>query len=135
MNLAKKAALLNLILFPGWGQIYLKSYKKGIAIIIAVLAGIMSLLWSIIQTTITILKISPLKKGFVTFEAVIKVTVDSIRAMDLYYLFLILFSIILIWILSVIDAYMTGKKQQSVIQSFAEEAETSDQQSTSPDSN
>lgn len=131
MNIARKAALLNLILFPGWGQIYLKSYKKGIAIIIAVLAGILSLLWSIIQTTIAILKISPLKKGSVTFEAVIKVTVDSIKAMDLYYLAVILSSIILILILSVIDAYMTGKKQQSVIQGLENET-PSDPESSSP---
>jgi hypothetical protein len=40
MNLAIKGALYNALIFPGWGQIYLKNYKKGIFIIIAIVAGI-----------------------------------------------------------------------------------------------
>jgi TM2 domain-containing membrane protein YozV len=127
MNLAKKAALLNLILFPGWGQIYLKRYKKGIAIIIAVTAGALSILWSIVQTTIYILRIFPFKKGTVTFEAVVKLTINSIKATNTAYLLSILFFIIMLWIFSIIDAYSTGKKEMEIITIAA------DQQSTSPE--
>ena len=66
MNIAMKAALFNALLFPGWGEIYLKKYKRGILIIIATAAGILSILWSIIQTTIKILRFAPFKKGTVT---------------------------------------------------------------------
>ncbi|GAB6267344.1 MAG: hypothetical protein STSR0002_00840 [Smithella sp.] len=51
MNKAIKAALFNALLFPGWGQIYLKQYKKSILIISAVMAGTLSILWSVIQAT------------------------------------------------------------------------------------
>lgn len=135
MNLAKKAVIFNLTLFPGWGQIFLRNYKKGIAIIIAVLAGISSLVWSIVEATIAILKTSPLKKGDVTFEAVVKVAFNAIKSLENSYLTLILLSIVSLWVFSIIDAYVTGKKQQSVIQDFAEKSDASDQQSTSPDSN
>jgi TM2 domain-containing membrane protein YozV len=111
MNIATKAALFNALLFPGWGQIYLKKYKKGILIIIAIIAGVSSILWSVVQTTKNILKIAPFKKGTVTFSAVVQLAMDSIKALNLSYLFLILLSMILLWIFSIIDAYISGKKE------------------------
>ncbi len=135
MNLGTKAALFNVLLLPGWGQIYLKRYKKGIAIIITVLAGLLSILGSIIQTTISLLRFAPFKKGTVTFDAVIKLTINSIKATNTAYLISILFLIIMLWIFSIIDAYTTGKKLQSIIKNHATGTNTSDQQSTSPDSN
>ena len=126
MNLATKAALFNALLFPGWGQIYLKKYKKGISIIIATIAGVLSIIWFVIQTTINILKIAPLKKGTITFSAVVNLTIGSIKALNLFYLFLILFFMILLWIFSMIDAYISGKKE------MAKSNIPADQQSTSP---
>jgi TM2 domain-containing membrane protein YozV len=125
MNIASKAALFNALLFPGWGQIYLKNYKKGISIISAIIAGISSILWSVVQTTIAILKIVPFKKGTVTFNAVIQLAIDAIKALNLFYLFLILFFMILLWIISIIDAYISGKKEMAKVT-------TADQESVSP---
>ena len=113
MNLATKAALFNALLFPGWGQLYLRKYKKGISIIMAIVAGILSILWSVTQTTLNILKIAPFKKGTVTFIAVVNLAIDSIRALNLFYLYLILFFMILLWIFSIIDAYTSGKKEMA----------------------
>jgi uncharacterized membrane protein len=135
MNLAKKAALFNVLLLPGWGQIYLKNYKKGTAIIITIIAGLSSMLWSIIQTTISFLRISPFIKGTVTFNAVVKLTINSIKATGTSYLLSVLSLIIMLWIFSIIDAYATGKKLQPIIQNNATETNTTDQQSKSPDSN
>ncbi|HUN55542.1 MAG TPA: DUF5683 domain-containing protein [Smithella sp.] len=114
MNLAAKAALYNVLLFPGWGQIYLKMYKKGIAIMIAVIAGAISILWSIVQTTTAFLKISPFRKNAVNFNAVVKTAIYSIKHVNRSYLMLMLSLILLLWILSVVDAYNLGKKQQSI---------------------
>ncbi len=127
MNLAIKGALFNALLFPGWGQIYLKKYKKGISIIIAIIVGVISILWSVTQATITILKIAPFKKGTVTFNAVVQLAIDSMKALSLPYFFLILLSMILLWISSIIDAYQIGKKE------MAKSSKSSDQQSVSPE--
>ena len=110
MNLATKAALFNALIFPGWGQIYLRNYKKGIFIIIASLAGVVSILLSVLQTTIAILKIAPFKKETVTFIVVVQTAINAIKALNLSYLFLILLSMLLLWIFSIIDAYTSGKK-------------------------
>ena len=114
MNLATKAALFNALLFLGWGQIYLKNYKKGILIIVAIIAGVISILWSVVQTTIALLKVAPLKKGSVNFSAVVNLAIDSIKALNLFHLYLILFFMILLWIFSIIDAYISGKKEMMI---------------------
>jgi hypothetical protein len=123
MNLATKAALYNALLFPGWGQIYLKKYKKGISIIIATIAGVLSIIWFVIQTTINIIKIAPLKKGTVNFSAVVNLAIDSIKALNLFYLYLILSFMILLWIFSIIYAYTSGKKEVVKIATAPEESD------------
>ena len=115
MNLAVRAALLNALLFPGWGEIYLKKSKRGIIIITAVMIGIISILFSVIQATIKILKIAPFKKGSVTLFAVIQLAIDAIRSINFTYLFLVLSSIILLWVISIIDAYQLGKEEMAKI--------------------
>ncbi|PKN53412.1 MAG: hypothetical protein CVU55_01960 [Deltaproteobacteria bacterium HGW-Deltaproteobacteria-13] len=127
MNIATKAALYNALLFPGWGQIYLKDYKKGTAIIVAVIAAILSILFSVIQTTKTLLKISPFKKGTVTLEAVVKLSVTSLKQLNLSYISPLLLFILLLWIFSMIDAYLRGKKEMAKINTAA------DPESTSPE--
>jgi hypothetical protein len=127
MNLAIKGALLNTLLLPGWGQIYLRNYKKGILIIIATLAGVVSILLSVIQTTTALLKAVPLKKGTITFIAVVQTAINAIKALNYSYLFLILLSMILLWIFSIIDAYQIGKKEMIKANT------SSDQQSAFPE--
>ena len=95
-------------------------------IIIAITAGVISILWSVAQATINILKIAPIKKGSVTLIAVVQLAIDAVKALNLFYLYLILFFMILLWILSIIDAYQSGKKEMAKVNIAA------DQQSTSP---
>ena len=126
MNLATKAILFNALLFPGWGEIYLKKYLKGFWIIIAFLSGIVSIVWSIIQAAMDILKAAPVKKGTVTAGIVIEVAMKAIKSLDFYFLIFILILMVLLWILSIIDAYLLGKEAMAKINTDA------DQQSASP---
>jgi TM2 domain-containing membrane protein YozV len=113
MNLSTKASVYNALIFPGWGQIYLKNYKKGLFIIIAISAGVISILWSVAQATINILKIAPIKKGTVTLSVVVQLALDAVKSLNLFHLYLILFFMILLWILSIIDAYTSGEKEMA----------------------
>jgi TM2 domain-containing membrane protein YozV len=122
MNIAAKAALFNALLFPGWGQIYLKKYKKGILIIIATVAGVVSILLSVVQTTTALLKAVPFKKGTITLIAVVQTAIKAIKALNLSYLSLILLSMILLWIFSIIDAYQIGKKEMAKATAVPEES-------------
>ena len=111
MNLATKAALLSALLFPGWGQIYLKKYKRGLALIVPVFFCVLFLVGAVVQVAIKVLKATPIKKGTVDFNAVVNLAVNSIKELDLFYLLLILIFMILLSIFSIIDAYLLGKKQ------------------------
>lgn len=111
MNLATRAMLFNVLLFPGWGQIYLKKYKRGILFILGVTACIFSIAWSVLQAVITILKLQPLRKGISNFGAFLQLGIDAIKSLNTFYLRGVLFFMILLWIISVIDAYLLGKKE------------------------
>lgn len=107
MNKAVKAAIFSALLFPGWGQIYLRRYKRGIAII-------SSFCWVVIRLAIRIIKAAPLQKGTENVQAVFQITADSMKALNTKYLTFILVPIILLWMFSIVDAYLLGKKQMQM---------------------
>lgn len=110
VDVATKAALYNALLFPGWGHFYLKKYKRGILIILPVVAGILLICWSVIQIAQKILKATPFKKGSVDIISVVNLSMNSIMEVDSSF-YLILLFIVLLWIFSIVDAYLLGKKQ------------------------
>jgi hypothetical protein len=124
MNLAVKAAIYSALLFPGWGQIYLKNYKRGIAIILPVLFCIISLCWIIIRVVTNVIKATPLKKGTMDMQSIFKIIADSMKVLDSRYMAFILLPIILLWIISIVDAYFLGKKQMQMTTSEACDTES-----------
>lgn len=119
INLATKAALLSALFFPGWGQIFLKRYKRGVAIISLTVIGVLSISLYVVQVAVAVLKAAPLKKEAVNFSAVVKLSIDAIKSLNLFYLSIILLLIILLWIFSIVDAYLLGKKDMSKITTAA----------------
>ncbi len=114
MNQAKKAALFNAVLFPGWGQFYLKRYKRGLIFLLPVLAAMLALAWTIIQLGAVIIKAAPFKKGTIQVSHVLQASMEAVKRVDLSYLLSIIGVIIVFWILSIIDAYQLGKKMLSL---------------------
>ena len=88
MDKATKAALFSALLFPRWGQFYLKRYKRGLVFILPVLIGTLALAWAIVQVGITIIKAAPFKKETVQLANVIQVTVDALKTIDFSYFYL-----------------------------------------------
>ncbi len=127
MDKATKAALFSALLFPGWGQFYLRRFKRGLVFIVPVLIGFLLLAWMIIQASIKIIKAAPFKKGTVQLGNVIQVTVDALKSIDIFYFLLMLFLIVFLWILSVVDAYQLGKKLTPAPTSDADPGATSGQ--------
>lgn len=111
MNIAVKAALFNALLFPGWGHIYLKRYKRGIIFILLVVAGILAICGETLQAAMQVLKASPIPKATMNINVIVKLSFDSLNNMNLSYLALIVLLIALLWLFSIIDAYRLGKKE------------------------
>jgi len=110
MDKATKAALFSALLFPGWGQFYLKRYIRGLVFIVPVLIGTLSLVWMVVQVSAKIIRTTPFKKGTVQLGNIIQVTVDSLKAIDFSYVLLMVLLMVALWILSIFDAYQLGKK-------------------------
>jgi TM2 domain-containing membrane protein YozV len=127
MDKATKAALFSALLFPGWGQFYLKRYKRGLVFIMPVLIGTLALVWAIVQVGITIIKAAPFKKETVQLANVIQVTVDALKTIDFSYFLFILCLIAALWVLSIIDAYLLGKKMMTAPTTDVRQESTSDQ--------
>jgi cell division septal protein FtsQ len=107
---------LSALLFPGWGQIFLKRYKRGVAIIALTFIAVFLISLHVVQVAMTFLKTAPLKKEDVNLNAIIKLSIDAIKSLNLSYLLIISLIIILLWIFSIVDAYYLGKKEiQSTI--------------------
>lgn len=110
MDKATKAALYSAFLFPGWGQFYLRCYKRGLVFSLPVLIGTLALAWSVVRASSAIIQAAPFKKGTVQPADIIRVSADALKAVDFSYLLLMLLLVAALWILSIVDAYQLGKK-------------------------
>jgi TM2 domain-containing membrane protein YozV len=125
MEKARKAAMFSAFLLPGWGQIYLGHIVRGLAFIISSLAGSLVLAWVIIRAGIDIIRAAPFKKGTVQPGNVLDVTLDALKTVNINFLLLMISLIILLWVLSIIDAYQLGKKHDLTPASHAGQPVTS----------
>jgi TM2 domain-containing membrane protein YozV len=111
MEKANKAAIFSAVLFPGWGQLYLGHIVRGLIFMVSTLAGSLLLAWMIIRASIRIIKNAPFMKGSVRLENIIDITVDALRSVNITFFLLIMFFVIALWVLSIVDSYQLGKKQ------------------------
>lgn len=114
MDKSTKAALYSALLFPGWGQFYLKCYKRGLVFFLPVLMGSIALAWSVVRAGSAIIQAAPFKKGTVQVADIVRVSADALKAVDLSYLLLMLLLVAALWILSIVDAYQLGKKMMTI---------------------
>jgi TM2 domain-containing membrane protein YozV len=107
MKLAIKAALLSGFVFPGLGQIYLKRYKRGLAILISVLLAIGIIIRTVIVSALESLKAIESGGGIADMETVNNLArIDSVHS-GINLKFILLF-VLCCWLFSVVDAYKIG---------------------------
>jgi TM2 domain-containing membrane protein YozV len=119
--MAMKGALLNALLFPGWGEIYLKKYGRGILIISGMIAGILSILLLVVQETMTVLKSTPFDKTTLSPATLLQLSLQVIRSLNLSGLLIILLFMIILWIISIIDAYRLGREAMAKLNTDADQ--------------
>jgi hypothetical protein len=105
---AVKAALLSGIVFPGLGQLYLKRYKRGLAILIAVLLCLGIIIGTVVASALESLKAIERGGGIADMETVSNLArIDSVHsAIDINF---ILLFVLCCWVFSVVDAYRIGR--------------------------
>jgi hypothetical protein len=109
MNKAIKAALLSALVFPGLGQMYLKRYVRGLIPMALTLIGLG--VWVVDATVRALQELDRIQiQGGLIDPNAIAGRVAASSASGGWYSPLLLPMIIVCWLISVIDAYMLGKR-------------------------
>jgi len=97
-----KAAFLSGLVFPGIGQISLRRYGRGIALILLVLLAVAGIVGMATYTAYNIIQ-EELKYGMVSFEEIFKLAQKYSHGGNSYY-YACLILIGLCWVYGIIDA-------------------------------
>ena len=110
MKNAIKGMLLSGLVLPGLGQVVLKSYRRGISLMLLVLIAFVTIVVSAARQAIVILEKIAAEGGAVDMESISNAASQATTHADhmLYNLALLL--ILICWIVGMVDAYTTGKK-------------------------
>jgi TM2 domain-containing membrane protein YozV len=113
MKISLKATLLSALVFPGAGQLYLKRYRQGVIIMVVALAGVVYIIW---QATVLALRsvdniMGKMQGGNVNVQdltALVGANPAGASLLDN----VILSVIICCWIISVADAFVSGRRKE-----------------------
>jgi TM2 domain-containing membrane protein YozV len=114
MKISYKAALLSAFVFPGVGQLYLKSHWRGLFIILFVFTVLGYMIRSVIVDALSVLDDAAVKlqSGADSLQELSNIAGSKILTTDPYH-DAVFYLIICFWIFAVIDAYIIGKEKES----------------------
>jgi TM2 domain-containing membrane protein YozV len=111
MNNSLKGALLSGLVFPGLGQIILKHYQRGIALMVTVLVGLSVIVVKATQQAFIILEKIESEGGPIDMSTISNAATQSSTTSDNFIFNFVAILIIICWIVGVVDAYRIGKKK------------------------
>ena len=117
MKKSLQGALLSGLVFPGLGQLWLKHYLRGIALIVAVTTSLAVLATKAAHEAFSILEKIEREGGAVDLVAIFSSVSHGSPASDDFIANSASMVLILSWIVGTIDAYFLGRKEDSVDQS------------------
>jgi DMSO reductase anchor subunit len=103
---AMKGALLSGLVFPGLGQVAFKHYKRGAALVLAVLAGLVFMAVKSAQRALVILQ-----EGGASVSTVSKAATQALAVSDDLAFHVAWLLILLCWAVGVVDAYRIGRQK------------------------
>jgi len=111
MKNSMKGALLSGLVFPGLGQIALKHYWRGGALILAVMAGLYIMIETAVQQAYAILDTFEAEGGMPDSDTISQAAAQAAAASDSPMITAVSVLIIVCWIVGIIDAYRIGKQK------------------------
>ena len=111
MNNSLKAALLSGLVLPGLGQVVLKHYKRGAALMGAFIATLMAILIIAVQQASTILEKIDIEGGAIDIDTISNAASQASTTSENYILKLLSWLLIFCWVIGVVDAYRIGRKK------------------------
>jgi TM2 domain-containing membrane protein YozV len=119
MNHALKAAFLSGVVFPGLGQVTLKHYKRGIALILIVFVGLVVIVAQVMQQAFTIFEKMESEGGAMDTSTILNAVTQQSPSSSSLTFSIASVLITVCWIFGIIDAYRMGRKKDLEEQSPA----------------
>jgi beta-lactamase regulating signal transducer with metallopeptidase domain len=111
MKNSMKGALLSGLVFPGLGQIALKHYWRGFALILAVMAGLYVMIATAVQQAYAILDNIEAEGGMPDSDTISQAAAQAAAASDSPMITTVSVLILVCWIAGIVDAYRIGKQK------------------------
>ena len=111
MKNSMKGALLSGLVFPGLGQIALKHYWRGFALVLAVMAGLYIMIVTAVQQAYVILDTLEAEGGMPDSDTISQAAAQAAAASDSPMITAVSMLILVCWIVGIIDAWRIGKQK------------------------
>jgi hypothetical protein len=111
MNHSAKAAFLSGAIFPGLGQVFLKHYVRGIALMLVVSASLVVLVKKAVEQALAILEKVQWEGGSIDMITISNAATQASTSSDSHTFNFLLFLIVFCWLIGIVDAYRIGKKK------------------------
>jgi len=110
MKNSVKGALLSGLVFPGLGQVVLRHYKRGVALMLTVSLSLLILVMKAIRQAFIILKKIEAEGLVINMNTISSTAAKVSTASDSLVYNFILLLITFLWISGIVDAYRLGRK-------------------------
>lgn len=110
MSKALKGALLSALVFPGLGEILLKSYARGIAFVVIAGACLITIVRKAAQQAQALLDAIQTGDGAIDLGAISNSVNEAVARTQSRLVQAAQLLLVLCWVLSIADAYWIGKK-------------------------
>jgi hypothetical protein len=117
MNHSAKGALLSGAVFPGLGQVVLKHYVRGIALMLVVSASLVVIVKIALEQALAILEKIQWEGGSIDMITISNAATRASTSSDSCTFNFLLFFIVSCWLIGTVDAYRIGKKKDQEEQS------------------
>ena len=111
MNNSLKGAFLSGVVFPGLGQVVLKHYKRGIALMLIASANMLLIIVKAVQHALAILEKIQSEGGVIDMSTISNAATQASGISGSLMFNIALLLIILCWIIGIVDAYRIGRKK------------------------
>jgi hypothetical protein len=111
MKNSLKGALWSGLVFPGLGQVVLKHYKRGFALMLTVLICLVAVVVKASQQAVAIIERIQSEGGVIDMSTISNAATQASSASASLIINLLLLLIMVCWIIGVVDAYRIGRKK------------------------
>lgn len=113
MKKSATAALLSACLFPGVGHLYVRSYGRGILLLLIAAAALLDFIrraWQQVELIRAQLTDEINASGFIDLSALVDKTIADVHRIDQQPFTIATLVLTVCWIVGILDSYRIGKK-------------------------